>query len=109
MKIAYACEHDIIAVYQELAVCSHLDKRLQLATVIVVVLLFVLLGFLKRLVQDIWTVFEGGQDRKPAPPRIKHVDSIDSRAYNKVCQVLLQSKIEIKEKLILGSTYQTIP
>lgn len=42
-------------------------------------------GFLKRLVHDIWTVFEGGQDRKPAPPRIKHVDSIDTRSYNKVC------------------------
>ncbi|XP_078356589.1 protein broad-minded-like, partial [Oculina patagonica] len=40
-------------------------------------------GFLKRLVHDIWNVFESGQDRKPAPPRIKHVDSIDSRTYNK--------------------------
>ena len=47
-----------------------------------------LLGFLKRLVSDIWTVFEGGQDRRPAPPRIKHVDSIDSRSYNKVCWML---------------------
>ena len=49
---------------------------------------FVSVGFLKRLVSDIWTVFEGGQDRRPAPPRIKHVDSIDSRSYNKVCWML---------------------
>ncbi|XP_074617585.1 protein broad-minded-like isoform X1 [Acropora palmata] len=46
-------------------------------------------GFLKRLVHDIWTVFEGGQDRKPAPPRIKHVDSIDTRSYNKSLNNLL--------------------
>lgn len=46
-------------------------------------------GFLKRLVSDIWTVFEGGQDRRPAPPRIKHVDSIDSRSYNKSLNNLL--------------------
>lgn len=46
-------------------------------------------GFLKRLVHDIWTVFESGQDRKPAPPRIKHVDSIDSRTYNKALNNLL--------------------
>ena len=32
-------------------------------------------------------MFEGGQDRKPAPPRIKHVDSIDTRSYNKVCDL----------------------
>ena len=46
--------------------------------------LVIVTGFVKRLVHDIWTVFEGGQDRKPARPRIKHVDSIDSRTYNKV-------------------------
>lgn len=46
-------------------------------------------GFVKRLVHDIWTVFEGGQDRKPARPRIKHVDSIDSRTYNKSLNNLL--------------------
>lgn len=46
-------------------------------------------GFLKRMVLDIWTVFEGAQDRKPAPPRIKHVDSIDSRTYNKSMNNLL--------------------
>ena len=49
-----------------------------------VVSLVISSGFLKRMVLDIWTVFEGAQDRKPAPPRIKHVDSIDSRTYNKV-------------------------
>ena len=53
-------------------------------TVTFVVSLVISSGFLKRMVLDIWTVFEGAQDRKPAPPRIKHVDSIDSRTYNKV-------------------------
>ena len=41
-------------------------------------------GFIKRLVQDVWGVMEGLQDRRLLPPRIKHVDTIDSRTYTKV-------------------------
>ncbi|KXJ12151.1 Protein broad-minded [Exaiptasia diaphana] len=45
-------------------------------------------GYLQRLIQDVWLVFEGLYDRR-LQPIIKHIDTIDSRAYSKALNNLL--------------------
>ncbi|XP_032231203.2 protein broad-minded isoform X2 [Nematostella vectensis] len=46
-------------------------------------------GYLRRLLQDVWIVLEGSHNRRMVHPRIKHVDTIDSKTYHKALNNLL--------------------